>query len=358
MRFTRGCKIEVLSKREVSFGSWRPAVIISGNGHNYTVRYDRLSADEPVIGWVSRKAIRPSPPVKVTNWFSGDVVEVFHNFSWKLATILKGLGENQVLVRLHGSLDTLTVNLDDIRVRQSWENDEWIVMGKRSLNCEGAKHYNMWAGSTLILKSSSPNWLAEYESSERAAKKYRQVEIDGQINRVMENFIPSDEHGHSLHWCKMEGKKRGRTSLMIRFPAVAQRNESNQLVGSLSAVRRYSNDEDSDLCSIGSCSTSDSWEQIHYGHADDSNGDLSDAESSNAPSHDKKNRIHESQEEASAARIHQFELHGYRSTLRALHASGPLSWEQQSLISNLRLSLNISNDEHLMELKNLLSSGP
>uniref|UniRef100_A0A7N0T7S3 ENT domain-containing protein n=2 Tax=Kalanchoe fedtschenkoi TaxID=63787 RepID=A0A7N0T7S3_KALFE len=358
MKFTKGCKIEVFSKRDVSLGSWRPAEIISGNGHNYTVKYDRFLADEPVIGWVSQKAIRPRPPVKTSDWLCGDIVEVFNNFSWKLATILKGLGKKQVLVKLHGSSEDLMVSMDYIRVRQSWEDDKWIVTGKRSLNCEDGKEYEMQTDSKHRLKISSLYWPTEYESYERAAKRYRHAENEGQTYRVTEDLIPSSDHAYSMpSLCKMEGKKHGRTSLIIRFPVIAQRNESNHSVDSLSSVSSDSNDEDSDWCSVGSCSTTDSWRQfMNYGLADDSNGDLSDAESSCVSSRDEHHLILESVKEAAAGRIHQLELHGYRCTLQALHASGPLSWEQQSLISNLRLSLNISNDEHLMELKSLLSS--
>lgn len=58
-----------------------------------------------------------------------------------------------------------------------------------------------------------------------------------------------------------------------------------------------------------------------------------------------------------AARIHRLESHAYRCTLEALYASGPLSWEQEALLTNLRITLHITNDEHLMELRNLIS-GP
>jgi hypothetical protein len=54
--------------------------------------------------------------------------------------------------------------------------------------------------------------------------------------------------------------------------------------------------------------------------------------------------------------VHALELEAYRSTTRALYASGPLTWEQESLLTNLRMSLNISNEEHLRQLRRLLSS--
>lgn len=53
--------------------------------------------------------------------------------------------------------------------------------------------------------------------------------------------------------------------------------------------------------------------------------------------------------------IHKIELNAYHSTLVALHASGPFSWEQESMITDLRSSLNISDDEHRQELKHLAS---
>ncbi|KAJ6681283.1 hypothetical protein OIU74_019711 [Salix koriyanagi] len=56
------------------------------------------------------------------------------------------------------------------------------------------------------------------------------------------------------------------------------------------------------------------------------------------------------------AEIHELEFHAYRSTVQALYASGPLSWEQESLLTNLRLSLHISDEEHLLHLRQLLST--
>lgn len=62
--------------------------------------------------------------------------------------------------------------------------------------------------------------------------------------------------------------------------------------------------------------------------------------------------IYFSTKEESAVEIHNLELHAYGSKLEALYAFDPLSWEQEETMTNFHLSLNISNDEHLMELKN------
>jgi hypothetical protein len=52
---------------------------------------------------------------------------------------------------------------------------------------------------------------------------------------------------------------------------------------------------------------------------------------------------------------HLLELHAYRATMLALYACGSISWEQEALLTNLRLTLNISTDEHLAELRSLVT---
>ncbi|XP_031487936.1 uncharacterized protein LOC116255978 isoform X1 [Nymphaea colorata] len=112
-------------------------------------------------------------------------------------------------------------------------------------------------------------------------------------------------------------------------------------------------------CSVASCSTANypSHNLSHQYNAycrQEMDGCFDDAESSCILGH-RKECFFPSKEEI-GSEIHKLELHAYRSTLEALHASGPLSWEQEALMTNLRLNLNISNDEHLLELRKLVSS--
>ncbi|KAJ6845333.1 uncharacterized protein M6B38_289830 [Iris pallida] len=46
-----------------------------------------------------------------------------------------------------------------------------------------------------------------------------------------------------------------------------------------------------------------------------------------------------------AEQIHQLELNAYRCTMVALYASGPISWDQEAMMTNLCLMLHISNDD-------------
>uniref|UniRef100_F6HH68 Agenet domain-containing protein n=1 Tax=Vitis vinifera TaxID=29760 RepID=F6HH68_VITVI len=143
MRFKKGSKVEVLSKRKVPSGSWISAEIICGNGHNYTVRYDghQSNIDEAIVERVPGSAIRPCPPPVEgpEGWIPGDIVEVFDNFSWKMATVSKVLGKKYFLVRHLGSSLEFKVRKYDLRVRQSWQDDKWIVIGKSSGTFEDRK---------------------------------------------------------------------------------------------------------------------------------------------------------------------------------------------------------------------------
>jgi len=128
MRFNKGTKVEVLSKSSVPSGAWRSAEIISGNGHYYTVMYDHNDGTERV----PRKSMRPEPPrLQVLDaWCPGDILEVFQSCSWKMAIVSKVLGNGCFLVRLLGSSLKFKVTKSDIRVRQSWQDNEWIMIGQ------------------------------------------------------------------------------------------------------------------------------------------------------------------------------------------------------------------------------------
>ncbi|XP_050268519.1 uncharacterized protein LOC126712982 isoform X2 [Quercus robur] len=150
MRFLKGSKVEVLKNKQVPPGEWHCAKIISGNGHTYSVMYEgslKITA-EVVVERVPRKAIRPCPPPMETveDWAVGDVAEVFNVGSWRMAMILKVLGGDYHLVRLLGSSEKFRVHKSNIRVRQVWQDDKWVVIRKGSCN-------------SLLVKSNKPSSL-------------------------------------------------------------------------------------------------------------------------------------------------------------------------------------------------------
>ncbi|KAG9147800.1 hypothetical protein Leryth_003418 [Lithospermum erythrorhizon] len=205
MRFKKGTMVEVFCQTENPAGSWRCAEIVRGNGLNFVVKHFSGMKKESIEERVPGKFVRPSPPKMefLENWSSGDVIEVLHNFTWKMATVSKVLSRGKFLVRLVGFVDEFEVNESDIRLRQSWVNGNWIVIGKSGMNNdnkrsqkESLKHNQMFGSqisrpssklnlqqkpghvmyekninfrssskpSTRILKRKSPNYLYEAEA--------------------------------------------------------------------------------------------------------------------------------------------------------------------------------------------------
>lgn len=186
--------------------------------------------------------------------------------------------------------------------------------------------------SLRILKRSSPfDWSESAESCTRSPKKIRSMEKEGHQHRFAFSSV------HKVDAAVSSPERRGRKS---GFPQMV-RVRSN--TGSSVSNDCY----DTDACSVGSCSP------VSYDENDTpiffldgtSRGD--DSCSSDA----------ESSKEAFGLKEEAERLYTYRSTLGKLFASGPLNWDQEASLTDLRISLNISTDEHLMELRNLKSAG-
>lgn len=399
MRFKKGSKVEVLSREAVPSGSWQCAEIVCGNGYNYTVRYDGDLdySNRMTMERVSRKAIRPCPPqVKISdNWFPGDVIEVFENFSWKMATVLEVLGKKYILVRLLGSSLEFKVRNSCIRLRQSWQDDEWIVIRKgcgsyedgklgldstltcdkklnflvrnkneRRLQCE--KYEYLPVANEVSLKTLKRELYSHAEADFGSRKKYRAVEKDGRLHREIARSTYMQGQVDTIAFARnMWEEKQIQASHDNRINRLsevdAERRKPNGAIGCCFVENIESDDADSVTCSVGSCSIDSNNlcklpSHISRSPLEDNDGQFSDAESFCQLGEKNSDSLLHAKEEF-AAEIHRLELHAYRCTMEALHASGPLSWEKEALVTNLRLSLHISNDEHLMELRNLISAG-
>lgn len=122
-----------------------------------------------------------------------------------------------------------------------------------------------------------------------------------------------------------------------------------------------SHSESYDASSIGSCSITDnrccaSPPEISP-PAEDMGGNMNNSESCKRRRCEEwKSYICPNSGLRLEAEVHSLELLAYRRMLEALHASGALTWDQESLMSNLRVFLNISSEEHLAELRDLLSA--
>ncbi|KAH7845365.1 hypothetical protein Vadar_001229 [Vaccinium darrowii] len=245
MRFECGAKVEVMSKKDVLI-SWKSAEIISGNGRTYIVMYDCYpgSTSEMAVERVPRKAIRPCPPhvEGVGSWVAGDVVEVLESFSWKIATISKVLDRDYYLVRLLGVPQEFRVHKSNTRVRQSWEESKWVVIGKGRGSCKEVKSmqktsFQMLQATTKIklqgledcfaaqdnggqqshmvssrtLKRASPYCSSPIDAYTGHARKVRAMETDGRSQRFVPSFLR--EKGRSWRHASLASKD----SLFLRL---------------------------------------------------------------------------------------------------------------------------------------------
>lgn len=125
MRFKKCTKVEVMNKEGPT--SWRVAEIVSGNGEAYNVRYNGYRGVEKVF----RGNVRPYPPaINSQSWVIGDIVEVFDESSWKIATVLKVLKGDRYTVRPHESTCEIRAHKTNIRSRLSWGDGHWIPLWK------------------------------------------------------------------------------------------------------------------------------------------------------------------------------------------------------------------------------------
>ncbi|GMI86118.1 hypothetical protein like AT5G20030 [Hibiscus trionum] len=324
MRFKKGSKIEVLTKEDVPTGAWRCAEIISGNGHTYSVKYGWFpnTGEAAAVERVPRKAIRPCPPpINVgDNWVSGDVVEVFDELCWKPAVIVRVLGGNNFSVRILGSSSQLKAHQSRLRVRQSWEDGNWFLVGKGSSNSTGPQKR----------KRSSVGF------SDGGAQKKR----------------------------VSEKGSNGVQRIIIRLPSPASEKvdafvSPNNILGER-CMPCFNRIDDTMSCesSVGSCSgLGNNGPNLSPNPVSNGCENLEEDYRSDADSNPEVGCQEEGSYVSTSVElgydIHRSELHAYQKALGALHASGPLTWDEEEKVTDLRRSLNISNDEHLMELRKL-----
>ncbi|KAG8381898.1 hypothetical protein BUALT_Bualt05G0020700 [Buddleja alternifolia] len=418
MRFKKGDEVEAMDKEKVPV-SWRTAKILSGNGRSYCVQYDSPPAigGAQMVEMVLRKFVRPCPPPVqgVDSCVSGDIVEVFYECSWKIAAILENLGgkkenvsnkihpptatfQNQYLVRLLGRSEELIVDRSNIRMRQAWQDGKWFLMGKsfgagndvivsksstsnfcQKINFQGpqfnARNKNQLKRDCMniqdaaaflespVISSRSLKRMSPYSSSIVEAhnghvQKFRAIEKEGRNHRLVATTPVLEKVDAVAYPRNMLGEKNMHASVKIISNGYNQMKSTKQNdVYHYSGVRSSElNTSDSDACSVGSCSINNQSSENYYNHfiplpSQEKDTLCSDAESSCG----RKKCTLPPKEEVEVS-IRKLELSAYRRTLEALYASGPLSWEQETLLTNLRIMLHISNDEHLKELKHLIST--
>ncbi|PWA75055.1 EMSY domain-containing protein, Agenet domain [Artemisia annua] len=369
MKYKKGSIVEVLAKDEFCNEFWRCAQIVSKNGHNYTVRYDVYpgSTDEEDVEHLSAKFIRPCPPVVEVSyfWVPGEEVEVFHDLSWKMAIVLEECSWNNYLVRVVGSLEVLEVTNSKLRVRQSYQDGEWVDANRYGvLPKENAAILDFYLKDICFDTQNNHHLLDSGIVSSKTRKRPSPC-----------CYTQDEENEERPLKFRVSGKEGRRLALLGTSPEkVVDVTDNSDMKKKINGTNGSGND--SVVSSSGSCSANGYKPyDMHYRTGHDS-----DAESTcqsgyygpacpsryhesacQSPYHEDTEIYHEDTDqpdtnERSADEIHRQELKAYSSTLEALYAEGPLTWEKETMVTDLRLSLHISNDEHLIMMKNLISA--
>ncbi|XP_039121131.1 uncharacterized protein LOC120257903 isoform X3 [Dioscorea cayenensis subsp. rotundata] len=411
MRLTKGKMVEVLNRKDLSSSFWQPAEIISGNGRMYQVKYYYSGYEERVPRKFIRPC--PPPVMNSKSWMTGDVVDAFVNNAWAHAEVLKLGTQNFGIVRILGTTRVFGTRVSDFRLPQSWEDNKWVMVDKKPTKCtkvvtqRGTKPANSSQGLSfsiatmesrncshepLLSKGScdfddAPGRISKRPRSclpphEDCTGSSRKVQVAKERECHQPVFVPSsqlpEKSGSSR---KMRIVTEGKRHLLKTLPSAQSLDKvdtvasSGKVLGEKFVRPSLNNNvtagflednldwlrpnEDkyfilgsldmSDSESVGSCSINNIPRQSAKRQKTKASGNVNiqdrDVEapfrsaSEHCVSH--KNKL--------AAKDHRQELDAYRCTMSALHASGPLSWENETLLTNLRLELHISTDEHLSE---------
>ncbi|CAK7346506.1 unnamed protein product [Dovyalis caffra] len=379
MKFKEGNLVEVLRREHEPCGSWFPGSVVSARGNYCKIRYESFSDNkgEPVMEKVHKEDVRPQPPHKQRKrWMVGDVAEIFDFQCWREGKIAKVLKNNLFVVRLFGSIQLKEFHESNIRIQQAWHNNNWSVIGKVAQNKEYTKNCtkkrSKYSGSFMrrapVPVVSKYSCLREKDGQKHLKDGHNNVKMGlyqphlersskdlvscvGGCHKQLVRNLPSFKRKDSISSEKLRADEKSKGS-----------GEMNTNVVKATAKCLFTSSrplltEDSNQSSVASCSSTGVANSFNHNFQTplDNTSHNSDAESSFL-SFSVFKHLTPHFEQKLEAEIHELEFHAYRSTVQALHASGPLSWEQESLLTNLRLSLHISDEEHLLHLRQLLSS--
>ncbi|XP_074567586.1 uncharacterized protein LOC141824236 [Curcuma longa] len=375
MEFKEGDRVEVFKRKGEQFGSWFPAKVSSVDRDFCTVKYELfLTFDgKHVVETVNKEDIRSCIPVALSSckdrWIASDIVEVFDAFSWRVGKIVKVLKGDRVVIKLFGSIQLRQYSVSDLRIPQVWQKNQLNLVDKANRKKEVACDYapsdfnfarkQDFGANRGIIKQDANSLSVKHKrvgctsirNLKRNLDSYCRIS-SAELDRITDKkkkwsrtVVPKGDDGQHV-FCRgtiarnAMGNKREDVMNLLSIPLMVSEEE-----------------EGDDECSVASCSSGKEAlvHSHHSGHLKGTKFTSTDDAMSSCSSKRMKEFQSEYRDEL-AANVHELELHAYRSTVQAFHALGPLSWEQESLLTNLRLSLNISNEEHLLHLRHLLSA--
>ncbi|TKW15325.1 hypothetical protein SEVIR_5G230500v4 [Setaria viridis] len=394
MRIRKGNQVEVWTQDAASpVGAWRVGEVTWGNGHSYTLRWHDGGE---VSGRISRKSVRPRPPPAPVprDLDAGDMVEVFDDDDclWKCAEVQGAAadGDRRFKLKIVGAAKVLTVPPQRLRMRQVLRDDDvWVKLHKdNQIAVPSAMPFHT---NGVSVGMGTGKGKGGYEPMRPGFTPLLQKRSFGMLGSTSNTIINGNRFEDTTkRFC---AKEEPRYEAEVIVPNVFL-NKQDEMSNEYCDV-------------VGAGSNSDVDQQQHIENevdiegSDSESASSSDGSSSSSSNSDSRTRSMESSEDCAAARasrpcndqkvdqlqprekehcgskaesreiecktlndqkatvqehIHRLELEAYQNLMKAFHACGKvLSWQKMELLSDLRVHLHITNDEHLQVLNVILN---
>ncbi|GLJ34979.1 hypothetical protein SUGI_0704130 [Cryptomeria japonica] len=284
------------------------------------------------------------------------MIEVYDNHSWKAGRVLKVLPGRLFVVKLMESLLERTYHLSVIRVQLFWESERWLHN-----NVEAGRDHFLKMGFWLKKKSHFENQFLEFNKKANAGFTEHEHDEPNKLGtkylkRKAGNEVPC---GYQADILKTEDASEERSAAKkFRYQELVAQSVLPVLkkVDPISSRKKIVREEY--LCMSPSTCSSNELDYVLY--SDKKNSKQSSNESHfddpQSPCECANSRQNDFFPENEVdCRIHELEITAYRSTMRAFYASGCLTWGPETLLTDLRHELHISDDEHSSELSRLCS---
>ncbi|KAF6993180.1 hypothetical protein CFC21_010106 [Triticum aestivum] len=394
MRVTRGMHLEA----KMGENAWRAGEVVWGNGHSYVLRWFDGGPDSERIRRTDVRPL-PDPAVKLpADLATGDEVEVFHSNLWKRAVVVGAAGHGQFDVKIARSTEVLTADTSVLRPLMAYRGGEkgWVLIHKdNEIPAESAVPWRPVAVKNIKSKANDNGggkFAAHSTNLGLGKTKRSNYAVDADIVRDVKRF-----QGNNVFLAKREPAARyhdNNIEVMDVHPSHYLKKREQE-----TSNHTKPNDEEIDVIGGGTDSDNDDDSNSSKSDPSSSDGDSSSSGGSNSNSNagaravpptaehcqenqevqsppsckeeeqdseertesrgsarmrhrpaDEEEEQNEQEVEEHDHRVHGLELEAYVSVMKAFYFTGPLTWAKEELLSDLRLQLHVSSDEHLQAI--------
>lgn len=299
-----GDKVEVRSDEEGFIGAWYEAEVVHlESPSTCVVEYEQLLSDDgfPLQEIVLLSNLRPRPPPLShrPSWLQGHLVEAYDRDGWWAGVVIHPLPDpDLVLVRFRTTCEELPFHPSLLRGLQNWDNGAWT-----DLTQAGRPDEEHFTDATDLNGSFSPAHQSEPRKRGRSLKDtLPRADRPSMIQEEVSQAMEPDQNDDLIPYADQ--------------PVKAIRSHRR-----LYGCELPSMEEQTPTCANDHCAS-----------ALEASSDHPDCSTT-------KSRL---------------EVVAYQALVKALRLKGPLNWNQERLLADVRLHLNITNAEQTFVLKALM----